>query len=134
MNKQDEQINQLNSMVKMRIAPSPIHGVGIFATRKILQGEKLYAANFPQPFRIPMGSMDKLFPEVKALILERWPQIVNGSAFMWPDTNHQAYCNHSDNPNYDANLDIAIRDIDVGEEITENYKLIPGHDVVFSWL
>src|SRR3990167_9145218 len=111
MSKQDEDIQFLNSIVKVRIMPSKIHGVGVFALRFIPKGTKLYADMFPQAFKIPYGSFGKLFPEVGQLLLERWPQIVNGSAFMFPDTKIQAYINHSEKPNYDAINDITLEDI-----------------------
>jgi len=130
----DDQINKLNSVVKFRIAPSKIHGVGVFAISDIFKGQKLWATEFPQAYKISPGSLSKLFPEVKELLLERNCQMVNGTPFMWPDCHAQAYMNHSDDPNYDANLDYALRDIVKNEEITENYKLIPGHEEVFPWL
>lgn len=134
MNKQDETIAILNSLVKVRIAPSEIHGVGIFAVRDITKGQKLYADMFPQAYRVPYGSFGKLFPEIRQLLLERWPQIVNGSAFMWPDTRIQAYMNHSTKPNYDAIKDIILKDIKAGEEVTEDYRKIEGYKKVFPWL
>lgn len=132
--KQEDTIIVLNSLVKIKLAPSSIEGVGVFAMRDIPKGIKLYAAMFPQAYKIPFGSMKKLFPEVREYILGRWPQIVNGSAFMWPDTNFVAYCNHSDDPNYDAKTDTTLKDIKGGEEITENYKDIEGWERVYNWL
>ena len=134
MSNTEDQINRLNAMVKLRIAPSPIHGVGIFAIRDLVKGEKLWATEFPRPYKISPSNLDKLFPEVKQLILERNCRAVLGEAFMYPDMNHQAYTNHSDEPNYDCQLDMALRDIKGGEEITENYKQIPGWDKVFPFL
>jgi len=45
-----------------------------------------------------------------------------------------AYLNHSDDPNYDAKNNVCLRDIKKGEEITENYRLIPSYTQVFPWL
>lgn len=134
MSNQEDQINLLNAVAKMRIAPSPIHGVGVFATRDLKKGEKLYSAMFPKAFKIPFGSFGKLFPEVKRLILERNPLIVGGGAFMWPDVCHQAYLNHSDTPNIDAVLDYALEDIPAGTELTEDYRKIEGWEVAHPYL
>ena len=130
----EDQVNMLNSMVKVRIAPSKVHGVGVFALKDILKGEKVYANAFPVKFYISKGSQDKLFPEVKALLQERWPAMTEGEAFLYPDCLLQAYMNHSDDPNYDNRIDMARRDIKKGEEIFEDYRNIKGYQNVFSWL
>lgn len=132
---QDEQINFLNSTVKVKIAPSKIAGVGVFAMFDIPKGFKLNAMMFPQKFTIPFGSINKLFPEIREQILERWPNIVNGKPFLWPDTNIQAFMNHGgDDYNYDAVLDLTVKDIKKGEEITEDYRDIQNYQKVFKWI
>jgi SET domain-containing protein len=130
----DDTIAILNTLVKVRIAPSEIEGVGLFAIRDIPKGETLYADMFPQGYKIPKESIGKLKPEVKDILLGRWPQIINGSAFMYPDTRVQAYINHSDKPNYNAQKDIILKDVKKGEEITEDYSLISNYKQVFPWL
>lgn len=131
---QEEQIAMLNTFVKLRIGPSPIHGVGVFAITDIPKGTKLYTDNMPDIFGVPYASFDKLFPYVAKLLLERWPQIVNGSAFLYPDARMVAYMNHADEPNFDAVIDRTLRDIKYGEELTENYRLIPNSEQIFPWL
>lgn len=64
-------IDYLNSVVKLRIAPSSVHGVGVFAVRDIAKGQKLYADLAPFPYKMTPGYFSKLFPEVQALLLER---------------------------------------------------------------
>lgn len=130
----NETIDKLNSVVKIRLAPSTTHGVGVFAIREIPMGTKLYANVFPQAYKLPYGSLKKLWPEVRELILDRWPRVVNSEAFMWPDTFLQGYINHSDDPNYDCVNDVALRDIKVGEEITEDYRKIEGWMTAYPWL
>ena len=130
----ETQIEELNERVKVRIAPSKIHGVGIFALRAIKKGEKLYADHVPVAYNLPYSFFNKLFPEVRQLLLERWPRVVNGDIFVYPTERIQALMNHNLNPNYDAINDITLRDIAKGEEITENYKLIPGWQEAHVWL
>ena len=130
----EEQANLLNSMVKVRLAPSKIHGIGVFAITSLPKGTKLYANVFPQPFTLKYSSFNKLFPKVKDLLLERWPQIVNGSHFFYPDTNIQAYLNHSNTPNYDAKNDVMLEETLQGEEIVEDYRRIEGWEKVFPFL
>jgi SET domain-containing protein len=131
----EEQINILNTWCKLKLAPSKIHGVGVFALRPILKGQKCYADQRPEIFSIPYSSFNKLFPEIKEFILSKWPQVINGSRFIYPTERWQAYMNHSsDNPNYDIFNDMALRDIEVGEELLEDYRRIPNYLIVFPWL
>ena|SRR3990167_3635743 len=129
-----EQIIELNERVKVRIAPSKIHGVGLFAMRDLKEGEKLYLDHVPKVYNLRHGDFGKLDKTVRELLLERWPQILNGSNFAYPDGRYAAYCNHSDAPNADTVHDVALRDIQAGEELTEDYKLIPNSEKVFHWL
>lgn len=130
----DEQASWLNGMVKTHIAPSPLHGVGLFALRDIEAGEKLYADFAPQVFTITYASFNKLLPDVREEILGKWPQVVNNSAFAYPTTRLQGYINHSDDPNYDAANDVMLKAVKKGEEITENYKLVPNYHEAYPWL
>lgn len=129
-----DQIDELNMRVKTRLGPSPIHGVGVFALRDILKGQKLYAEDFPRLYTLPFSQFGKLFPEVSQYLLIKFPTIAAGSKFAYPDTRIQAYMNHADDPNYDNINDEALRDIKQGEELTEDYRNIPGWEVVHTWL
>ena len=135
---QQEQILELNSTVKCRLGPSKIHGVGVFTLRDIYKDEKLYLLPNEKPhwYHIPPGSMSKLFPEVKELILSQWASIINGSRFLSPNDScwMGLYINHDDNPNYQADVDKSLRDIKKGEEITENYRLMNNWQTAFPWL
>lgn len=133
----ETQIDELNERVKVRVAPSKIHGVGIFALRFIGKGQKLYADNMPVVYDLPYSFFGKLFPEVRQLLLERWPSIVNGNVFAYPTERVQALMNHAptkEQINYDAINDVTIKDIPAGTEIFENYKLIPGWEIAHIWL
>ena len=110
MTNQDE-INELNSIIKARIGVSKIHGVGVIATRDISKGEMVYADRMPKVYQVPYGSMSKLFPEVREIILERWPSIINGGKFIAPDARLLSFMNHSEDPNYDPITDTALRKI-----------------------
>ena len=131
---QDQQIDRLNTILKVTLAPSKIHGVGVFALRDIKQGEKLYLDQYPQVFTVPYSSFGKLFPEVKKLILEHWPIVINGSKFAQPDTRFLCYMNHSIHPNYSPLTDTARKDIKAGKEITEDYWSMENAEQVFPWL
>lgn len=130
----ENQIAELNGRVKVRVWPSKVHGVGLIATQNLKKGEKLFADHMPVAYNLPYSEFHRLLPEVREILLERWPQIVNGSAFFYPDTKLQAYCNHSETPNYSATEDTMLKDVKRGEEIFEDYRLIKGYEIVFPWL
>ena len=136
MTNQDDQIVLLNQRVKLKIAPSKIHGVGVFTIRDVSKDEKLYADHAPVVYNLPYSSFGKLFSEVKELLLERWPRIIDGSNFIYPDARLLAYMNHGEGKkeNYDAINDVVLKDIKEGEEVLEDYKKIPNWDKIFTFL
>lgn len=133
-----EQLAELNEEVRCHIKPSPIHGVGVFALRNILKGEKLYLVpnRTPKWYSIPYERLDELRPEIREVILARWPSIILGSLFISPNDMiwMVTFVNHSENPNYDVDSDTALRDIGVGEEITENYNLMKRAEEIYPFL
>lgn len=127
-------VKLLNELVAVQIQPSPIHGVGVFAIRNIKKGKPLNLDAIPHAFDVPYLMFNELKPKVREILLGHWPQIVNGSHFLYPVTKMTAFLNHSDNPNYDAKADKTLRDIKEGEEITEDYRKIENYDKIFDWL
>lgn len=132
--KLDEQIIILNDIINLRIAPSQVHGVGVFAMRNIKKGEKLYADAIPHQFDLPYKMFKKLRPEISELILQQFPLVLNGSHFLFPVTRYIAFMNHSDTPNYDSKSDVALQAIKKGEEIFEDYRLIANYEKVYPWI
>lgn len=130
----EEQITRLNERVKVKLAPSPIHGVGVFAIRYISKGQRVYADSVPEVFSVSYGNFSKLFPEVRELLLGRFPQVVNGANFVFPTDRVLGYMNHSDDPNYSVETDCLLRDVKVGEEITEDYRLVANYEKVYPFL
>lgn len=130
----DQQIKELNTYCLTRVAPSKVHGVGVFALKDLPKGSVLFADMMIKMYTVPYESFSEIYPEARQLILERWPQVVNGSRFCFPDTRIQAYMNHSESPNYDAITDTVLEDIPAGTEITEDYRKIKGYEKVFPFL
>jgi hypothetical protein len=130
----EAQVKEINELVKIRVAPSDTHGVGVFALRDIPKGSKLYADIAPLVYNLPYNWFGKLREEVRELLVERFPLVVSGSGFAIPDTRFLAYMNHSDIPNYDAVKDETLLDIQEGEEIFEDYKKIDTWRQVYPWL
>ena len=136
---QDIEIAELNSTIKVRIAPSKIHGVGIFAIMEIPKGTRCYCvptASGHKWYSVPWGSLNKLFPEVREIIVDQWPSIYNGSKFLSP--NYTAwpilFMNHSSDPNFDNRSDRALKDISKGEELLEDYRTMDNWKEVFPWI
>ena len=115
-----------------------MHGVGVFALRNIQKGERCYVRPnmIPRFYDIPFGSLSKLLPEIKELVLDRWASAVNGSLFCSPndDAHLLMFCNHSFEPNYDVVLDTALKDIKKGDEILENYCAMDNAEKAHLWL
>lgn len=129
-----EAITMVNDVAKTRLAPSEVHGVGVFAIRDIKKGERIYADAMPVMLDIPYREFKNIHPEIVQLIKERFPRVVDGSHFMCPDTLVQMYMNHKDIPNYSNQTDKALRKIKIGEEIFEDYKAIKGWEKIHLWL
>ena len=130
-----EAIKMINDVVKLRLAPSEIHGVGVFAMRDIKAGERLYANAIPCMIDIPRKDLNKIQSEIRQMILERFPRLTfEDTKFLAPDTLMQLYINHSDEPNYHGETDKAIRKIKTDEEITEDYRCHQDWIKVYKWL
>lgn len=141
MNSQDIQFDELCRTVKCRLAPSEVHGVGVVTIRSVKKGEQLFVRPIGPPrwYTLPYASLskfDRVRPEIKELILDRWPSVINGSEFLSPNNELRlvSYVNHSYEPNYDPAQDVALRDIEKGEEVTEDYRIMPNWGKVFPWI
>ena len=135
----EQQIAELNSEVRCTIKPSKIAGVGVFALRDIPKDDRCYIAPrmIPRFYNIPFGSLNKLFPEIKELVLARWASVVNGSLFCSPndDAHLLMFVNHSIDPNHDVVSDTALKDIKKGEEVLENYCAMDNAEKAhYPWL
>src|SRR3990167_4688524 len=131
LKRQDEQLLELNSVSKAKLGVSKIHGIGVIALVDIYKGDTIHADRMPVVYSIPYGSLGKLFPKVREEILKTWPNVINGSKFIYPNSRLLSYMNHSDHPSYDPKTDTALRNILAGEEITENYKLMPNYEKIW---
>ena len=141
MNSQDIQFDELCRTVRCKLAPSEVHGVGVVAIRPVKKGEQLFVRPSSSSvwYTLPYASLskfDRVYPEIKQLILDRWPSVVNGSEFLSPNNELRlvSFVNHSYAPNYDPAGDVALRDIESGEEVFEDYRIMPNYKLVFPWI
>lgn len=130
----DQQLNNLNILVKIKLAPSKIHGVGVFALRDIPLNAKLYPDRVPELYHLSRFDLKKLYPEIRELLLDKWPQTIYGERFIYPTERMLNYFNHSDKPNYDLEKDETLTDIYEEEEVLIDYRKIKNWKKVFPWL
>ena len=119
-------------LVRTRLASSSVHGLGLFAVDRIRRGTTVW--------RFTAGFDLDLDP---ALVKEQPPifrETLLHYGYIDPRLNRLILCcdnarfiNHSNVPNVGPNLagdaygiDVALRDIEPGEEITVDYLLVEG--------
>lgn len=119
-------IDYLNDTVWCTLAPSKVHGIGVFAIRDIPKGQNIYCKAFYGGLidELEVAAFSGLHPAVKELVDQRWPLALKAGYFISP--NHDAhllsFMNHSSVPNYNKYTDCVLRDVKAGEEIFEDYS------------
>lgn len=114
----------------LRVVASSIHGYGVITTRRYLKDEILtYGDGVLYPEDVP-------FDDTYALVLPADDSGVPGKNIYWDLTCQTRWFNHSCDPNtevmsrWDAEAQtvrawwVALRDIEVGEEITYDYGFV----------
>ncbi len=115
-------------LVKTRLGPSSIHGIGLFADEFIPKGTMVW--DFKPGFDMEMGKkeIDELSPPAREQALKyAYLSKMKGIYILCSDDAR--FFNHSDDPNTTSvdspdgkkNHDIANRDIPRGEELTADY-------------
>lgn len=108
-------------LVKTTLGPSQIHGVGLIAAEPILRGQHVavFMPDFDRVFSV--GSLVGVVAD-----FVRHYGYLEGAVGQWClNSDNMRFCNHSVDANTatsrDSVVDVAVRDIAVGEEITVNY-------------
>lgn len=119
-------------LVKTHLANSPIHGYGLFAAERIARGTEVW--RFTPPFDQDLSSsvLDGLTPAQREWMLH-YGYIDLRSKRLILCGDDARFINHSDAPNIASDftldhygVDIAVRDIEAGEEITSDYMTFEG--------
>jgi uncharacterized protein len=108
------------------LRPSPIHGLGVFATAPIVQGETVsrfmppFDIHFPEEVLPALSDAERRFLGVYAY------KSKFSMLYILPG-DHDRFMNHSDAPNVAMHSDgratcVAVRDIAAGEELTCDYR------------
>lgn len=109
-------------LVKTKVAPSKIHGLGLFADEDITKGTLVWEFNPVIDKMISIQDFQSL-PNLTQEYIKKYSYLEKGMYVLCGD--NARFTNHSTNPNFDTlskrpNV-ITARDIKKGEEITENY-------------
>lgn len=115
-------------LVRTRVAPSAIHGMGLFAVDAIPAGTPVwrFVPGFDQ--EISAERFAALPEQAQAHI--RWFAYQDTTTGSWMlSGDHTCFMNHADRPNTGAPADatlpvttVALRDIAAGEELTCDYR------------
>ena len=127
-----ECIDYLNSTVWATLRKSPIHNIGVFAIRDIPKGtcitDMMDYTMVPVENSLSPEELSKVYPEIRALILDRTAFTTSHTTlnFYSPncDARLQCWMNHSHTPNTTGTH--TLRKIKKGEELTENFHDVAG--------
>jgi SET domain-containing protein len=112
--------------VTYKLKVSDLHGIGLFAAQDIAKGELVYTASPTLDLNITQAQFDSLDQKEKHEVL--WWGFFDQPSQMWHvDFDVSKFINHSydatvtQNEAYDEAYLVASREIEVGEELTQNY-------------
>ena len=113
-------------IIETYLAPSPIHGLGVFTRNPVVPGQVV--SRFMPPFDIhfPAELLACLSPAEQAY-LKTYAYLSRFSRLYILPGDHDRFMNHSDNPNVGMNPggaadNLALRAIAAGEELTCDYR------------
>lgn len=112
--------------IKYALKASGLHGIGLFADQTIRKGAIVYTASPLLDLNITQEQFDSLHQKEKDEIL--WWGFFDEPSQMWHvDFDVSKFINHSydatlaQDPSLDEAHLVATRDIEIGEELTQNY-------------
>jgi uncharacterized protein len=113
-------------LVKTFLDKSKIHGIGLFTDQFISKGTIVQKFISGFDLTIDEKNLDKLPEAAKEQFLTYAYKNKNTGKYILCADNAR-FLNHSDNPNLisdnpNEEIDIAVRDIQIGEELTVNYN------------
>jgi hypothetical protein len=112
-------------VVPTYVAPSPIHGLGVFAAEPLKAGTLIWRFDPVIDQAISADEVGALPAAVRSIALSRSFTLQDGQTVLSRDNG--VFLNHSEHPNITGDSDgsFAVRDIDQDEELTEDYRLLP---------
>jgi uncharacterized protein len=116
-------------LVKTRVKPSKIHGLGCFAAERISRGSVIWVFDERIDVRIPLAKLAGLPPTAERFFLRYgYVEMRDGEKIVTLCGDHAKHMNHADQPNVieagdERQGNIAARDIEADEELTCNYYM-----------
>ncbi len=113
--------------INVSVKPSPIHGLGCFADEPIKKGTIVWQLDKRLDLHIPQAELEALPPAAQAFLhMYAYGANQDGQPVWILCGDHAKHMNHSDTPNLascgpNQEMDMALRDIEPGEELTCNY-------------
>ena len=112
-------------LVHTFIAPSPIHGIGLFAAEFIPAGSRTWELSPSMDLIVPKAEVSKLSPPARERFLH-YAYLNSKDAYVLCFDDARFY-NHGLPPNTkfvdgDIPYEVSTRDIEEGEELTINYS------------
>jgi len=113
-------------LIKTKLGASKIHGIGVFTDQFISKGTLVQKFIPGVDVEITQNQVDNLPSVAKAYIHSYAYKHKRTGNYILPSDDTR-FLNHSETPNLissdvDEEIDVAVRDIQAGEELTVNYK------------
>lgn len=108
------------------VAPSTIHGLGVFAGEDLVEGQVIWqfarGLDLVVPFE-QIAAAPKAFQEYMEMYAYVSPQVSGGMVL---SCDHAKFLNHSEDPNTEirGETTLASRTIRIGQEITCDYRIV----------
>jgi hypothetical protein len=117
-------------LIKTRLAPSTVHGIGLFAAEPIMKGTEVwkFVRGFDQEF--PKNFPATLAPAAREQFLN-YAYVSRATGTYILCTDDMRFINHFDAPNIlstqrdgeQEGVDVAARDIQLSEELLYDYRV-----------
>lgn len=111
-------------LVPTYVAPSPIHGLGLFAAAPIARGELIWRYEPGMDIVVPEERIPSLPPAFQAFLDMYGYRSVDVPEGVVLSCDHARFLNHAEEPNTQIGRFVtwAARDIAAGQEITCDYR------------
>lgn len=117
--------------VKVYLAPSPVHGTGLFADQSIKAGERIYTENPELDLQLTTQAFNAL-EEKEQLFIQHYGFFDTHRERWHLSHDHIRFCNHAgegSNITLINNAYLAAkRDIEKGEELLQDYREISTYE------
>ena len=119
-------------LVKASAKPSTIQGIGLFADERIPKGTIIWKFDPRFDLVFDPGEVEK-FPELQRQLFDTYSYVDKNTGKYIYSIDDSRFENHSsvhDNVDSTSDVDIAKRDIEIGEELLSNYRTFDAEEAV----